>query len=247
MLRKLPPDLEHVLVLAPPERDLDHLVLGERAGPAHIWNNLHVSNHYQQFTPGIVSQMMINWSWLAQFIAYIFQIRFVTLLENTLYIKRDLDSLLCNAILHLKLKTFQFRRKRRPLQISVVFIDFIRYQTGQIFVFIIFGKACQDQSRTWWQTFRVVYVNQDILYTLILPSLAQRNLMEIFYTDILKSFLFYLFILSNLERQTSTFPYQLIHVMSCGTIIDWFLILTMPFLFVKAIKRMSCCSFLQII
>ena len=101
--------------------------------------------------------------------------------------------MLCNTILHLKLETFQFRRKRRPLQISVVFIDFIRYQTGQIFVFIIFGKACQDQSRTWWQTFRVVYVNQDIFYTLILASLAQRNLMEIFYTHILESFFYITF------------------------------------------------------
>ena len=36
MLRKLPSDLEHVLKLAPPQNDIDHLDLGEGAGPAHI-------------------------------------------------------------------------------------------------------------------------------------------------------------------------------------------------------------------
>ena len=46
MLRKLSPDLEHVLQLAPPQNNIDHLVLGEGAGPSHIWNNLHVLNHY---------------------------------------------------------------------------------------------------------------------------------------------------------------------------------------------------------
>ena len=44
MLRILLPDLEHVLQLAPPQNDIDHLVLGEGAGPA----------------PGIVGQMNVN-------------------------------------------------------------------------------------------------------------------------------------------------------------------------------------------
>ena len=34
--RKLSQDLEHVLQLAPPQNDIDHLDLGEGAGPSHI-------------------------------------------------------------------------------------------------------------------------------------------------------------------------------------------------------------------